>query len=100
MNEIVRDYRRMKDDYAFDGSVMCNDDERVRAVKRIIAEKLNTVDRTIIIMYMDLQSLRKLGKRFGVSHATMRTEVNRIKQIILKEYGRYADSCGGDRICH
>ena len=65
---------------------MNDEPERSNAVKEIISTKLSKVDKTIILLYVDCQSYRELGKRFGVSHTTIRKEVQRIKNIILKEY--------------
>ena len=86
--EIVKDYREIKDDYAWRPDIMNNDDERVARVKEIINTKLSTADKTIILLYADCQSYRKLGKRLGVSHMTIRREVQRIKKIILEEFNR------------
>lgn len=85
-NKVVETFRLIKQEYAYNDDVMCKDDERVRKLKRIIDTKLSIVDKTIILLYADLQSLRKVGKVMGFSHSTIRTEVNRIKEIILKEY--------------
>ena len=84
--EIVRDYREIKEEYAWHPNIFTKDDERVGKVKEIINTKLSVIDKTIIILYADCQSYRKLGKRLGVSHMTLRREVQRIKNIILKEY--------------
>lgn len=86
--EIVKDYREIKDDYAWRPDIMNNDDERVARVKEIINKSLSVVDKTIILLYVDCQSYRKLGKRLGVSHMTVRRECQRIKKIILEEYER------------
>ena len=64
------------------------DDSRVAAVKWIIDNKLNRVDKTLILLYADCLSFRKLGKRMGFSHTTMREEIKRIKRIILDEYAK------------
>ena len=72
----------------FDPSVMNEDESRVRAVKWIIDNKLNRVDKTLILLYADCLSVRKLGKRMGFSHTTMRDEIKRIKAIILDEYNK------------
>ena len=55
-------------------------------MKKIIDQILSLADKTIILLYVDCQSYRKLGARLGVSHMTLRREVQRIKNIILKEY--------------
>lgn len=85
-NAVVAEYRIIRAEYAFDPDVMCRDDERVRRVKEIVDTRLSAVDKTIILLYADCQSLRKLAKKMGVSHTTIRKDVNRIKDIIRKEY--------------
>lgn len=84
--EIVKDYREIKEDYAWHPDIFTKDDERVSKIKEIINTKLSLVDKTIILLYADCQSYRKLGKRLRVSHMTIRTECQRIKKIILEEY--------------
>ena len=86
--EVVWDYRKIKEDYDWHPDIFTKDDERVGKVKEIINTKLSVIDKTIIILYADCQSYRKLGKRLGVSHMTIRDECLRIKKIILAEYER------------
>jgi len=86
VNEIIRDYKEIKEDYKFSDDIMCNEDERIHRIKEIINNKLSIVDKTLILLYTDCQSYRKLGQRLGLSHMTCRKEIMRIKSIILKEY--------------
>lgn len=83
-----REFKDIEADYVFDPSVMNEDEARVRTVKWIIDNKLNRVDKTLILLYADCLSFRKLGKRMGFSHTTMRDEIKRIKAIILDEYNK------------
>ena len=85
-NEVVKEYRAIKQDYAYDSDIMSKDDERVAKIKMIIDTKLSLVDKTIILLYADCQYYRKLAKKMNLSHMTLRREVIRIKNIILKEY--------------
>ena len=87
-SDIIRDFKEIKEDYKFNADIMSNEDERVARVKEIINTKLSIVDKTLILLYTDCQSYRKLGKRLGLSHMTCRKEIIRIKRIILEEYGR------------
>ncbi len=84
----VRAFKDIEADYAFDPSIFTQDAERVAAVKYIIDNKLSRVDKTLILIYADCLSFRKMGKRLGFSHTTMRCEVKRIKDIILDEYAK------------
>ena len=86
--EVVSEFRKIRQDYAYNPNIMNEEDERLTRVKKIIDTKLSLADKTIILLYVDCQSYRKLGARLGVSHMTIRREVQRIKSIILKEYER------------
>ena len=85
-NEIVKEFRQIKQEYAWNPDIMCPDDPRVARLKEIIDTKLSQVDKTIILLYADCASCRKLGARLRVSYVTAMREVNRIKRIILAEY--------------
>lgn len=84
--EVVRDYKSIREDYKFNPDIFNDEPEKVARVKYIINNRLNQVDRTLIILYADCQSYRKLGKRLGLSHTTIRGEIMRIKAEILRIY--------------
>ena len=84
--EVVSEFRKIRQDYTYNPDIMNEEDERLTRVKKIIDTKLSLADKTIILLYVDCQSYRKLGARLGVSHMSIRREVQRIKNIILKEY--------------
>ena len=85
-NEVVKEFRQIRQEYAFNPDIRSPDDPRVARLKEIIETKLSQVDRTIILLYCDCLSYRKLGKKMHLSHMTIRREVIRIKNIILEEY--------------
>lgn len=85
--QLIEHFREVKDDYAPVDGIFDEDEEKVKAVKEIIAH-IGQVDRTIILLYADCQSFRTLGKMLGVSHMTARKEVLRIRKNILEEYDR------------
>lgn len=83
-----REFKDIEADYKFDPSIFTADEERVASIKYIIDNKLNRVDKTLILLYADCLSFRKMGQRLGFSHTTMRGEIKRIKGIILDEYAK------------
>ena len=91
MKGMVRTYKDIRADYVFNPDIMNDEPERVRLVKYIVQERLNQVDRTLILLYADCHSYRKLGARLGLSRTTIQAEINRIKAIILKEYNQLKD---------
>lgn len=88
-DKAANDFRKIKEDYAWNSDIMCEEDERSSRVKEIIDTKLSLADKTVILLYAEYQSYRKLGQRLGVSHMTIFDEVKRIKQIIITEYEKY-----------
>lgn len=88
MSEAVAEYRKLRKDYRYKGGILVDDDPKVAAVKRIIETKLTQADRTIILLYIDCMSYRRLGRMLHLSHMTARTEVLRIKKKILEEYDK------------
>lgn len=95
--EAYREFKDIEADYVFDPSIFTKDEGRVAAVKWIIDNKLNRVDKTLILLYADCLSFRKLGKRMGFSHTTMRDEIKRIKAIILDEYNKLQSNGNQDK---
>ena len=85
-NDVVKEFRMIRKEYTFDQTIFNKDDPRVSRLKEIIENRLSQVDRTILLLYVDCQSYRKLGKKLNLSHMTCRREVMRIKGIVLEEY--------------
>jgi len=92
VQEAVRDYKSIREDYRYDGSLFSDEPDKVARVKYIIDNKLSQVDRTLILLYTDCQSLRKLGKRLGLSHTCVAKEIRRIRENILTQYETLKDN--------
>ena len=60
------------------------DDDDIFRLKQIIDE-LDDLDKAILIVYADEQSMAKAGKKFNVSAATIYTNIKRIRQIIKEK---------------
>lgn len=88
MNDEIRTYKEIRDEYAFSTDIMDTDDERTRRLKYIIDTKLAPADKIIILLYADCGSYRKLAKRLNVSHMTVQKVIKRIQKEILEHYGR------------
>jgi DNA-directed RNA polymerase specialized sigma24 family protein len=85
---IVNEFKMICKDYECNNSIFNEDDEKVSILKDIINNKLERVDKTIILLYVDYQSYRKLGKTLGLDKMTIRREVLRIRDKIKAEYER------------
>ena len=60
------------------------DDDRIFRLKEIINE-LDDLDKALLIIYADEQSMAKAGSKFNVSAATIYTNIKRIRQVIKEK---------------
>lgn len=88
ISEVVKEYKQIREEYRWDASIFNPDEPRVARLKEIIQNNLSQADRTILLLYVDCQSYRKLGKKLNLSHMTCRREVMRIKRIVLQEFDK------------
>ena len=73
----------INDEYKIDKTDIFTDlDEYYIKLINIIDNKLTKAERIIILMYAELQSIRKVGQVLGVSQSTAYNELTRIKNII------------------
>ena len=60
------------------------DDDRMYKIKQIINE-LDDLDKALLIIYADEQSMAKKRKKFNVSAATIYSNIKRIRQVIKEK---------------
>ena len=73
--------KKIEEEYVSDIFV---DDEKMFKLKQII-ENLDDLDRAILIVYADEGSMKKAGKKFNVSAATIYYNIKRIRNIIKEK---------------
>ena len=73
--------QKIEEEYADDIFV---DDDQTYKLKQIIDE-LDDLDRAILIVYADEQSMAKAGRKFNVSAATIYTHIKRIRNKIKEK---------------
>ena len=73
--------KKIEEEYVDDIFV---DDDKMYKLKQIINE-LDDLDRAILIIYADEQSMAKAGRKFNVSAATIYTNIKRIRNIIKEK---------------
>ena len=73
--------KKIEEEYVADIFV---DDDRMYKIKQIINE-LDDLDKALLIIYADEQSMAKAGKKFNVSAATIYTNIKRIRQVIKEK---------------
>ena len=73
--------KKIEEEYVDDIFV---DDDKMYKLKQIINE-LDDLDRAILIIYADEQSMAKAGRKFNVSAATIYTNIKRLRNIIKEK---------------
>jgi DNA-directed RNA polymerase specialized sigma24 family protein len=81
----VREFRpsleKIEEEYTKDP---IKDDDRMYKLKEII-ENLDDLDKALLIVYADEESMAKTGKKFNVSPATIHSNIKRIRNIIKEK---------------
>ena len=86
MNDVIRDYKEIRKDFEINDSIFNAEPDKVRRIKEIVLNRLDQVERTLILLYADCGSLRDLGKRLGMSYGSVKRVLDPIKEKILTEY--------------
>ena len=73
--------KKIEEEYVDDIFV---DDDKMYKLKQVINE-LDDLDKALLIIYADEQSMAKAGKKFNVSAATIYTNIKRIRNIIKEK---------------
>lgn len=85
--------------YGDNGDIWSDEQQITRALRYIVFNKLNDVDRIIFLLYVDLASLRQVGKALGLSHSVIYKEIKRIKEVINGYMYNNPDGGGDSGIC-
>lgn len=73
---------RLKDEFRVELPRIWDEDTTGKAAL-IALNELDTADRTLMMLYTDLQSYRKLGKMLNISHQAIKIEIERIREIMI-----------------
>lgn len=74
LNILTEDYKNRPLD------IFAEDCEGHKAITAL--NELPTADKTLMMLYADTGSYREVGQLLGCSHASVRTEIMRIKEMI------------------
>lgn len=91
IKKLMCSYRGMLEDCKFEPDMMCEEGQLVRKIKYIINKKLPAEDKTLILLYADYDSLRKLAGLLGVSHVTVKNRIAGIRKEVLSELDKLKD---------
>lgn len=84
-DKIVREYADFRKDYLFDDSIFSQEDERIARVKYVVNKKLSVWERTVILYYAELGSVRRLAEKFGIGRQLAWATVKKIQDKIKAE---------------
>lgn len=73
----------IKKEYEINDDIFNEEDEMVIYIKKAL-NLIQPADKIIMLLYSELQSLRKVGKQLGVSHTIVYREIKRIRKEIIE----------------
>lgn len=80
--EIANRLKALKEQYKYKEPDIFTEDSTYSISTYVIDNYLDNIDKTLIYLYAEAGSLRKLGDMIGCSHQSVRNEINRIKTNI------------------
>lgn len=69
-------------DYKPDNTILSEEEDKVNRLKNIIYNDLDEPERRILLLYVELQSFRKLAQELDVSTSTAFIKIKTIKEKI------------------
>lgn len=81
LKEILKDYKPPQDD-----ELLFTDDDTDMLILKDIVNNLETYDRTILLMYCELGSLRSVANELNVSHTAAIKKMDQIKLNVLGQF--------------
>lgn len=89
LQKLKADFARIKAEYAApERTVIGDENEKISALLRIVAECLTPGERAIFLLYVDRQSLAEVAREFDISKRTVWVEIARIRRKIIEEYNK------------
>lgn len=83
--DAVETYRAIRGEFEYTGGIFDRDTPRVRLLKWVCSNRLETAERVLVYLYAELGSIRDLAQMLGVARSTLADEMKRIKNKIAAE---------------
>ena len=76
---------RIEEDYMPHFDILMEEGNITYQIKQAIFNKLDVIDRRVLLLYAETMSLRKVGQILGVSTSKVYSMISRIRNIIKNE---------------
>lgn len=87
LQRLKAEFARIKAEYAApERTVMGDENEKISALLRIVAECLTPGERAFFLLYVDRQSLADVAREFDISKRTVWVEIHNIRKKIIENY--------------
>jgi len=82
----MHNIQELYEDYLETDDIFTDEPKNITRLKYIIFHKLTEPERRIILLYTELQSIRKVAKMLNVSPASAWISIDTVKRKIRNEY--------------
>lgn len=76
----------MRKDYDYDGDMFSGEEQRSKVLKQIMRDRLTSDQASLLVLYINDGSYRKVGARFNIPHSTIYKELKNIINIVKHEF--------------
>lgn len=82
LKDIRKNIKELEDDLMPNDSIFNEEDVKMDGYKRLL-RRLSVEDRTILLLYMELGSLRAVANILGVSHTLVFKKIKEIRSVFV-----------------
>lgn len=97
--QINDSYPVVRQDLMHDAGIFSDEEMRTRVLRSYIKNNLTLPEQTIILLYAEYASSRKVAQILGIPRTTMQREINRIKNKIRNGLLKYNPTRSRSGIC-
>lgn len=97
--QITDSYTVVRNDLLHDSGIFSEEQERTRLLRSYIKQALTQAEQTIILLYAECGSSRKVAAILNIPRTTMQREITRIKNKIKNGLHRHLTACTRSSVC-
>lgn len=97
--QITDSYKVVRQDLLHDAGIFSDEEARTRILRNYIKQHLTLPEQTIILLYAEYQSSRKVAQLLGIPRTTMQREITRIKTKIQNGLSQCVTARSSSSVC-
>lgn len=99
-HQITDSFKVVRQDLMHDAGIFSDEEARTRILRNFIKQHLAQAEQTIILLYAEYQSSRKVAQVLNIPRTTMQREITRIKTKIHNGLSQCVTARSSSSVCN